>query len=1504
MLWLCLILICVEVQINFNSASERFLYYRSGHKVQYVSLSKNSSKPKDFINLLTNDSPLALDIPGKRVLYISKKIIVLLNQNGSKRTIFDASEATDAVPISISCDYITQNVYWIDVLGNIRVMPYPLSRMKKPVTLYGRPKYSRDLFVESVSGLMFWKEANQLFSAPIDGSKVPKSLAQLNDDFIFRVDISRKFIITNSEIDSTIVVMDFQGNIISNPYFKQYSNQFDNGLSFAVVNFDFSSKIQSQEILIELNGTIDQSLLIWNKGLEAFSNPCSTSTCSNFCVRRLHSEGFCLCPTGYARLSNGHCKEGIENLVVVSRNSSLLYFSLDVPDYILQAVPLKHPSYMDIMSVAIHPIERRIYFSQPGGIYSTNLDGSIIFRAVRLESGAEGLAIDVSSSTIYYTLPEEKRIEVARLDGAAKYIVIDENLMEPRGISIDSIAGYIFWADWKRKTVERSRMDGTNRKIIFKSKSSLAVYINAVSIDQDVQTIYWLEGKCIYSSDYWGKKLSTISCDLNMVPSYGMAHINSSYFLTTNLLENVFSIIDIRSNKVSSFPLTGLRDIAYANLNSAVKPSPCKPDSCSHICITNFHLAKCVCPRGFTPSFLHDKCLVVNANLLFYNNTGIYSFKLTQRMAKGMLNVSEPVSFLAGYGENSIISVRNKAIYLDENLLMESPRVITSLDIDHAAKNIYWTTANSSIYVGSIKSRSYLNLINRDKKNRIRSIIVDGFERSVFWLEENQVFKALNTGNLIKSIRKSNDLVTMCLDLERTQLWTAEKGGIELVRFSYDGEVLGVIENFSGKILFLYVISLSNVILGNSSHVWQHRFVPYENNVVAYNTTKNLLPFRKRSLISMSKQEPNDVLISNVSRISCIALYSQNVGPVANLCQTKPNNFVLRNCSICMLKSKDPLFWDYHSCKCGLPFVLQNGTCKPKENALLAISSDSLYAVSEDGIANWNRQRPSITNASSVEYDPFNDDFIVLTKDGRVLWHSSQKEISSLKFFSHMTFDPYARLIFLVSNTTLFTKRISELDDKFLIIPMNVTVRCIKAHFNSGLLFFTIFNSGHISRVHYLNYTSMESKPFIKVHNPQLLYIDQVANVIAWVDFPDFKAVAYDINYKKQSSVVSFRQPLSIEQLAFINGNFWASFFERCTLMKFSPTTNSWSRKYKLCANSKVNRTIFLTFHANKSVEQPHYRGNCSKLGILSHNTCICPSRYTFHDGDCVKCRMTCQGISGFEVCMTEEMRCNEFNDCLDGSDEHNCQPLDDCFACDDSENNCISKESICDRIRDCPNGKDEEDCSSPAEQNYFYHKGLVIFIVVAVIAFIIVAILTFALFHCCSVNQRSEPQIHYNNEVKLLPLKQAYTPTPQDKTNRHHKGSKRLNSKNIPSSPEYPRMYYMSRPPPNTPCSTTEDSEPLFQPYPFPVIRHEHIHYHHSLPPPRRTRRHHHHYHYCRCKNERNHRYHDPYAPPPTPYFSDENCAAGPPPSPCTEKSFFVKQYPVPPPSPATDSS
>jgi sugar lactone lactonase YvrE len=94
--------------------------------------------------------------------------------------------------------------------------------------------------------------------------------------------------------------------------------------------------------------------------------------------------------------------------------------------------------------------EQFIYWSDVSGnaINRIRYDGSGYSVVVADVAAAEGVAVDWIGRNLYFADAERRTIEVARLDGRHRKVLVASGLRNPRGIAVDPRDGYMFWCDW------------------------------------------------------------------------------------------------------------------------------------------------------------------------------------------------------------------------------------------------------------------------------------------------------------------------------------------------------------------------------------------------------------------------------------------------------------------------------------------------------------------------------------------------------------------------------------------------------------------------------------------------------------------------------------------------------------------------------------------------------------------------------------------------------------------------------------------------------------------------------------------------------------------------------------------------------------------------------------------------------------------------------------------------------------------------------------------------
>ena len=139
-------------------------------------------------------------------------------------------------------------------------------------------------------------------------------------------------------------------------------------------------------------------------------------------------------------------------------------------------IPIKYslnPRENKIVAIDYAPIDEMVYWTdKSAGISRAKLQCESKQEQILTEDISQypdGIAIDYHGRNMFWTDAVTDRIEVARLDGSFRKILISHDLDAPRDIALDLVNGYMYWSDWGESArIERAWMDGTHRQIIVK----------------------------------------------------------------------------------------------------------------------------------------------------------------------------------------------------------------------------------------------------------------------------------------------------------------------------------------------------------------------------------------------------------------------------------------------------------------------------------------------------------------------------------------------------------------------------------------------------------------------------------------------------------------------------------------------------------------------------------------------------------------------------------------------------------------------------------------------------------------------------------------------------------------------------------------------------------------------------------------------------------------------------------------------------------------------------
>ncbi|XP_066985718.1 low-density lipoprotein receptor-related protein 4 isoform X1 [Macrobrachium rosenbergii] len=337
------------------------------------------------------------------------------------------------------------------------------------------------------------------------------------------------------------------------------------------------------------------------------SNVCGRDNghCSHLCLR--NPEGFsCACPTGLTLKDHQNCNVEPSNYLIFASKGSLRRISLDTKP--LWDVPLDIPGTNHPIALDFHREKDLLFY--------TDIDLDAI-RVVSLKNLShpwtvvaqgfntpDGIAVDWVADNLYWTDAGRKVVEVARLDGTSRKVIVKTELLEPRAIAVFPKRGYLFWSDWGNKSkIERAFLDGSNRTVLLEDDIG---WPNGLAIDYKMRRIFWNDAltDIIGSSDLDGKNRVTL---VSQVPhAFGLTLLEEHIYWTdwerTSIERADKDTGDnrkvIRSGIEAIMEIKAISNLVQGGWNACAD----KNGGCSNLCFYLPSGRKCACPDIHDPT--------------------------------------------------------------------------------------------------------------------------------------------------------------------------------------------------------------------------------------------------------------------------------------------------------------------------------------------------------------------------------------------------------------------------------------------------------------------------------------------------------------------------------------------------------------------------------------------------------------------------------------------------------------------------------------------------------------------------------------------------------------------------------------------------------------------------------------------------------------------------------------------------------------------------------------
>uniref|UniRef100_A0A8C2HX74 Low-density lipoprotein receptor-related protein 1-like n=1 Tax=Cyprinus carpio TaxID=7962 RepID=A0A8C2HX74_CYPCA len=335
----------------------------------------------------------------------------------------------------------------------------------------------------------------------------------------------------------------------------------------------------------------------------------TTYPCAQRCINT-HGSFHCLCVDGFVPRPNDptSCKSTSdeEPFLIFANRYYLRKLDLDGSNYTLIKQGLNNAVALDY-----HYAEQMIYWTdvttQGSMIRRMNINGSNV--------NPDGLAVDWVGGNLYWCDKGRDTIEVSKLNGAYRSVLVNSGLREPRAVALDVRNGYLYWSDWGDVPhIGRIGMDGTDRHIIIQDKIT---WPNGLTLDFINDRIYWADAR----EDYIAFA-SLDGSNRHTVLTHDIPHIFAMTLFEEYIYWTDWETKSInRAHKTLGTNKTMLIStlhrpmdihIYHPSRQPEVSGHPCQEDNggCSNLCLLSPGGGyKCACPTNFYLAADGKQCL-------------------------------------------------------------------------------------------------------------------------------------------------------------------------------------------------------------------------------------------------------------------------------------------------------------------------------------------------------------------------------------------------------------------------------------------------------------------------------------------------------------------------------------------------------------------------------------------------------------------------------------------------------------------------------------------------------------------------------------------------------------------------------------------------------------------------------------------------------------------------------------------------------------------------------
>ncbi|PSN54231.1 Low-density lipoprotein receptor-related protein 4 [Blattella germanica] len=516
---------------------------------------------------------IVVDSTGRKIYWTDagRNSIEVAELDGRNRKVLVWSDLES--PRAIALHYHHGLMYWSDWGKNARIEQADMDGDNRLTLISDGLGWPNGLAIDRPAGRLYWN----------DGQRKTIESADLSGQ-------DRRVVVTNVPHPYGLVIVG------THMYWTDWQTK-------ALHRADKTNGSDNTIIRGKLEGLMDiRSVQVDNVA----ENACGRNNggCSHLCLRTPLSYT-CACPTGILlREDKKTCNTSPATYLLFATRSTLARVSLDTPE--LWDVTLPIPDIHGFMNWVHRSVDMN------------NLTSTETIVSMNLTT-PNGLAVDWIADNIYWTDAGRKVLEVSRLDGSSRKVIIRDGLDEPRALAMFPRKGYLYWTDWgDNPKIERSFLDGSSRRVVVDTDLG---FPNGLALDYTARRLYWADAlrDRIETSDLNGRNR------VHLVPEathpFGLTQYEDHIYWTDWYRKSV-ERADKTTGKdriIMRTDLDGVMEIRAVASGRQTGWTPCAVNNggCSHLCLYKQQSYVCACPDtpDYRPCSLEPSVVVPNKRI-------------------------------------------------------------------------------------------------------------------------------------------------------------------------------------------------------------------------------------------------------------------------------------------------------------------------------------------------------------------------------------------------------------------------------------------------------------------------------------------------------------------------------------------------------------------------------------------------------------------------------------------------------------------------------------------------------------------------------------------------------------------------------------------------------------------------------------------------------------------------------------------------------------------------